>query len=122
MTRRMLCANMAPMGELRDRLLEEITVEAGDLVAAEEAVAKHRERLHTLIRVAGSEHVEKDERSGPSALARATGHRYTREYIGTLLKTAVDESVVKRIDSETLSSQAMRDISEAERERRAAEA
>ncbi len=81
---------MGRMGEVRNRVLHAIGEETRQLVEAERVLAQARERLHTLIRVAGNEALGKDEKAGPSAIARATAHRYTREYVGTLLKSPMD--------------------------------
>ncbi|MUN41478.1 hypothetical protein [Actinomadura litoris] len=74
------------MGEIRDRLLNEVGDLAFQLIAAEAEVARIRERLHAKIREAGDPALGKDEKAGPSAISRASHHRYTREYVGNLLK------------------------------------
>jgi hypothetical protein len=76
------------MGEVQDRLLREVGELADQLVDAEANLEKIRSALHAKIREAGDPALGKAEKSGPSAIARAMGHRYTREYIGTLLKSA----------------------------------
>lgn len=76
---------MGHMGEVQDRLLAEVTEEADALVRAEQELDRIRKRLHAKIRAAADPALD-TEKSGPSAIARATRHRYTREYVGTLLK------------------------------------
>lgn len=71
----------------RRPLLREVGELADELIAAESQVEEIRKRLHAKIREAGDPALGKAEKSGPSAIARAGRHRYTREYVGTLLKT-----------------------------------
>lgn len=86
MTPQMVCANIGLMSEVQDRLLSEVGELATALVKAEEVVAEIRAQLHAKIREAGDPALGTDK-TGPSAIARATGHRYTREYVGSLLKS-----------------------------------
>lgn len=88
MRAQLVCANMDLMSEVQDRLLAEVSVAASELVATEKQLAVIRDRLHAAIRAAGDPALSKEDRSGPSAIARAAHHRYTREYIGELLKKA----------------------------------
>ena len=76
---------MAHMGDVQDKLLREVGELAKELVGAERNVEHIRVRLHAKIREAGNSALG-DEKSGPSAIARAADHRYTREYVSTLLK------------------------------------
>jgi hypothetical protein len=79
---------MDPMSEMQDRLLRDVGNAAHALIAAEREVDEHRRRLHEAIQAAGDPDLPVGDRSGPSAIARASHHRYTREYIGELLKKA----------------------------------
>lgn len=86
MAMRIRCANMDLMGEIRDRLLADVGELAGELIEAEREVARIREQLHAKIREAGDKVTIGDEAAGPSAIARASRHRYTREYVSSLIK------------------------------------
>jgi hypothetical protein len=86
------CANMAHMGEIQDRLLAEVGELASELMKAEEEVARIRALLHAKIREAGDKPNLGPEYSGPSAIARAAHHRYTREYVSDLLKKGKEGS------------------------------
>ena len=88
MRAQLVCANMDLMSEIQDRLLAEVSTAASELVATERQLAEVRDRLHAAIRAAGDPALSKEDRSGPSAIARASHHRYTREYVGELLKKA----------------------------------
>lgn len=88
MRAQLVCANMDLMSEIQDRLLAEVSTAASELVATERQLAEVRDRLHAAIRAAGDPSLSKEDRSGPSAIARASNHRYTREYVGEILKKA----------------------------------
>jgi predicted GIY-YIG superfamily endonuclease len=75
----------APPSALRNRLLNDVSEATTALTDAEAQVERIRRRLHARIRAAGNPELGED-RSGPSAIARAGRHRYTREYVGSLLK------------------------------------
>lgn len=81
---------MALMGEVQDRLLREVGELADEYIAAEAEADRIRKRLHAKIREAGDPALGEEEKSGPSAIARAARHRYTREYVGTLLKVETE--------------------------------
>lgn len=74
------------MSEIRDRRLREVSELADQFIAAEAEVARIRELLHAKIREAGDPALAKEDKAGPSAIARASRHRYTREYVGNLIK------------------------------------
>lgn len=87
MATRWRCANMDLMSEIRDRRLSEVGELADRLIAAEAEVTRIREQLHAKIRETGDPALDKEDKAGPSAIARASRHRYTREYVGNLIKS-----------------------------------
>lgn len=87
MRMRMLCANMEHMSDVQERIARELKERADALVEAQTKVAYLRELLHKSIRDAADPALGADK-MGPSAIARATGHKYTREYVTELLKKA----------------------------------
>lgn len=84
----MRCANMDLMSEAQERNARVLRERADALAAAEGETARLRDLLHQAIRDAADPALDVDDRLGPSAIARATGHKYTREYVTELLKKA----------------------------------
>lgn len=84
----MPCANMDLMSEVQERNARALRERADALVASEGETARLRDLLHQAIRDAADPALDEDDRMGPSAIARATGHKYTREYVTELLKKA----------------------------------
>ena len=76
---------MDPMSEVQEKHAAELAMRAAQLIAAEAEVAALRALLHQAIWDASNPALGEDK-MGPSAIARATGHKYTREYVTELLK------------------------------------
>lgn len=88
MALRIACANIGFMSGVRTRHEQQLAERAEALRAAEAYTEIARLQLHEAIRSAGDPALPAEDKMGPSAIARATGHKYTREYITELLKKA----------------------------------